>query len=1162
MLVVATYPGSGDRAQSATGSAPGDVSTVRSGNWSNPDLWSTRTRPQPGQTVHISAGHTVVFDTSAVIEGLELHGTLDFSRNVSTTLETTDNILVHDGGELIVGTPEDPIPQNVTAKIVFNVDTNSDFVGGAFFEKQDTGLWVMTGGRWDSHGAPVLHTWTDLAADSNRGSDTVVAHGNLADWPVGATVLITATGLHIGQTDNASGTEDEERRIVSVTPLAGGTSRIKLDAPLTYAHTGTGDAKGEIALLSRNVIVMSKSTARAHTMYMYGSDGSLSHTLFKHLGPRDVLSRYPVHFHVMAETSIGRKIRGNVVWDSENRFFVVHNSLGVELADNIGYRGLKSGFWLESTGAGQMGPEPADNVLIHNLCVIVNPSDRFDRRLAAFYALGENHFIDNTAVSVGNATDASGFLWPEGGSGRNQVFASNESHSNYHHGLFGWQNNSDFHVLDATVWRNQEGVQFGAYQNIVEFHRLTTFGNAFAGFTAKSNRPYIQDSTFFGEPNYPTQYGFFISEYTLPPSEDNPGRVIRTTFSNHDEFDVSHLKKTQLCALGTRGCTPTFTAFIGAEFNSPNTVYFGSEWETTNPYWDFRDSAFGSKLVPDAFRLTRPDQSKPSSGAVLDREFNAWLNTANSNPANWPAPPAIEWLSAPAELNPSGPTTFKVQAAGLNSNKGNVEFFVDEDIENSWRAEYFDNAKVEGNPVVVTTRNKADVYSSSDKTEYLDLLSTSGWSARFTRTVKVSSSQEFFFDYIANDGIRIKVDGQVRVNEWEVRSSCCGPTGSFSAVLGPGTHTIVVEFFAASYGTARLSVDMYRKLPAGAVDHSFTFDPADWRNRQNAHIYARAYDAGTGLYAYTDVLEYENPRFDVTLPQPDQDGSNYPTPEPSGTPEPSPSATSTPGSSQPSTSTPVPNAGTQRLVFSTSADRSYPSSLHEATVANDVYVFTSAHSGVDRVQFYLDDSTMSGSARQVENSAPFDFAGGSSSAANWFDTTSLNDGQHTITALIEMDSGPDQVVHATFTVKNSSPETQPTSTPTPVATPSPQPTATATPNPAPAPQPERQLVFSTSRGKSGAQDLDGSVLSGDVYIFVDNEAGVDSATFYLDDTSTDGKPYQVEINPPFDFAGGSSTAPKPFDAGRLRNGEHTITVVLDMESGGSLTITATFSVTS
>jgi hypothetical protein len=70
------------------------------------------------------------------------------------------------------------------------------------------------------------------------------------------------------------------------------------------------------------------------------------------------------------------------------------------------------------------------------------------------------------------------------------------------------------------------------------------------------------------------------------------------------------------------------------------------------------------------------------------------------------------------------------------------------------------------------------------------------------------------------------------------------------------------------------------------------------------------------------------------------------------------------------------------------------------------------------VRFYLDDPNMFGTPRRVEKSAPYDFAGGSVSTANPFDTLTVSDGSHTLTAAVELSGGGIEVVNATFTVAN------------------------------------------------------------------------------------------------------------------------------------------------
>jgi hypothetical protein len=114
------------------------------------------------------------------------------------------------------------------------------------------------------------------------------------------------------------------------------------------------------------------------------------------------------------------------------------------------------------------------------------------------------------------------------------------------------------------------------------------------------------------------------------------------------------------------------------------------------------------------------------------------------------------------------------------------------------------------------------------------------------------------------------------------------------------------------------------------------------------------------------------------------------------------------------------SSGTYSLLVSSSPDRSSPAPLSDKTVSGNIYVFANPDTGVRKVRFYLDDPNMTGTPRRLESSAPYDFVGGTVSKASPFDTTTVSDGSHTITAAVVMTSGSTGVVNATFTVSNNS----------------------------------------------------------------------------------------------------------------------------------------------
>lgn len=115
-------------------------------------------------------------------------------------------------------------------------------------------------------------------------------------------------------------------------------------------------------------------------------------------------------------------------------------------------------------------------------------------------------------------------------------------------------------------------------------------------------------------------------------------------------------------------------------------------------------------------------------------------------------------------------------------------------------------------------------------------------------------------------------------------------------------------------------------------------------------------------------------------------------------------------------------ATTYELLASSSASRSNPGPLAGRVVAGNVYVFFQPTTGVREARFFLDDPGMTGAPRQVERSAPYDFAGtASGGAAKPFNTNGVSNGQHTITVAVDLSAGGTQVASSTFSVANGTP---------------------------------------------------------------------------------------------------------------------------------------------
>lgn len=107
------------------------------------------------------------------------------------------------------------------------------------------------------------------------------------------------------------------------------------------------------------------------------------------------------------------------------------------------------------------------------------------------------------------------------------------------------------------------------------------------------------------------------------------------------------------------------------------------------------------------------------------------------------------------------------------------------------------------------------------------------------------------------------------------------------------------------------------------------------------------------------------------------------------------------------------------LFVSKYPNRARPISLDGRTLGSKVFVFVRPEAGVREVRFWLDDPAMRTAPRQREAKPPYDFRGGSLSLATAFDTTTVADGPHTITAAVTTTSGAVRVLTAAITIANA-----------------------------------------------------------------------------------------------------------------------------------------------
>lgn len=363
------------------------IRSAKSGLWSDAGTWEGKAVPGAGSRVLIRAGHRIEYDrkSDAVIRGINIAGTLAFAPDKDTLLNV-GLIKIQPGEEyseegfdcdshmamreadrprpaLLVGTPERAIAAGHQAVIRLH------YLAG--MNRESCPAIICCGGRWESHGAPLSHSWVKLGATAKVGDSSIKLAEPVKGWNAGDRVILTGTQVH---GDNRTRSTAEERLIAAIDGV-----NLTLDQPLTMSHLGDGDYRGEVANLSRNVIVESADAAgiRGHTMFHRGSAGSLAYTEFRHLGKKNVLGRYSLHFHLCRDSMRGAAVVGNSIWDSDNRWLTIHGTDYLVVKDNVGYKSVGHGFFLED------GTE-VYNVLDRNLAIRAAAGKKLPKQVLPF----------------------------------------------------------------------------------------------------------------------------------------------------------------------------------------------------------------------------------------------------------------------------------------------------------------------------------------------------------------------------------------------------------------------------------------------------------------------------------------------------------------------------------------------------------------------------------------------------------------------------------------------------------------------------------------------------------------------------------------------------------------------------------------------------------
>ena len=369
--------------------------TVRSGDWSDPSIWSAGAIPSVGERVLIHHTIDVVYDqpTSDSFDWLRVDGTLSFQHDVSTQL-IVETFVSDPRGTINIGTSAQPIELGVTAEVLI------DTTGGALSQAEDP---TLVGRGFISHGRTNLQgtakaEFTTLRGDASANAEFIeLTDADVPEgWRVGDTLLLAGTevdqtllnGSGLGAQIELADAENSRFRdeLLQVTEFqvvddhvrvffqnvtnsnviaAGSTSLIWDHARPDGANFSANELSIHVANLSRNVIVRSSdpevdNQQRGHFMVMHNANAEIHHAQFRDLGRTDKRQivddpaaignfdgspgggtnprgRYGLHLHRLGANQLdgpAASVTGNVVWGSPGWGIVHHDSHAI-LEDNV-----------------------------------------------------------------------------------------------------------------------------------------------------------------------------------------------------------------------------------------------------------------------------------------------------------------------------------------------------------------------------------------------------------------------------------------------------------------------------------------------------------------------------------------------------------------------------------------------------------------------------------------------------------------------------------------------------------------------------------------------------------------------------------------------------------------------------------------------------------
>ena len=204
-------------------------------------------------------------------------------------------------------------------------------------------LAVSDQGTLDIHGKLYQPTWARLASRAFIADDRVILQQSV-NWEVGQQVVIATTAWN----DTEAVNQNEVRTIKAVDG-----NKIQFTEPLDYFHFAVAEYCAEVGLLSRRIHIAGDDQSPSGSYpkgtgfhLMSRGTARISGLEVERGGQTNVLARYSIHFHMMADAS-GSYVTDCAIHRSFYRCIAIHGTDNALIERNVCYDHVGHGYYIE-----------------------------------------------------------------------------------------------------------------------------------------------------------------------------------------------------------------------------------------------------------------------------------------------------------------------------------------------------------------------------------------------------------------------------------------------------------------------------------------------------------------------------------------------------------------------------------------------------------------------------------------------------------------------------------------------------------------------------------------------------------------------------------------------------------------------------------------------